>query len=145
MGTVRVWKSLVWGVAIAIANVIPLAIIVKLTSYGQGPASQAFAKLPLWVVFIVVVRAGVVEELFYRGYAISRLQRMGFGKFAACQIPLAIFAVGHWTGGIANILIALVAGGIMTAFYLWRRDLAANMSGHFLVDFVGNIVPELFS
>jgi len=30
-------------------------------------------------------------------------------------------------------------------FYLWWRDLVANMLGHFLVDFVANVLPRLFS
>jgi len=39
-----------------------------------------------------------------------------------------------------------VLGGILTAFYLWRRDLVANMFGHFfLLDFVANVLPALFS
>jgi membrane protease YdiL (CAAX protease family) len=139
IGTSRLWKSLLWGVLIAVANFIPLLAIVKMTGYGHGAASQAFAKLPVWVIFIVVVRAGIVEELFYRGYAIDRLQRIGLGKAAAIAIPLIIFSLGHWTGGASNILIAAVAGAIMTAFYLWRSDLVANMFGHFLVDFLGNL------
>jgi len=28
---------------------------------------------------------------------------------------------------------------------LWRRDLAANMIGHGLVDFGANVLPALFS
>jgi membrane protease YdiL (CAAX protease family) len=145
IGTSPLWKSLAWGVVIAIACVIPAAAIAHLTGYGQGAASQALAKLPLWVISIVVVRAGVVEELFFRGYAIERLQAVGLGRIAACVIPLAIFSIAHWTGGAANILIAFVLGGILTAFYLWRRDLVANMFGHFLVDFVANVLPALFS
>src|SRR5438094_9881627 len=47
--------------------------------------------------------------------------------------------------GAANILIALAAGIILTGFYLWRRDLVANMIGHGLVDFVANVLPKLFS
>jgi len=54
-------------------------------------------------------------------------------------IPLAIFGVAHWTGGWANILIALALGVILSVFYVWRRDLVANMIAHFLVDFIGNI------
>jgi len=27
----------------------------------------------------------------------------------------------------------------------WRRDLLANMIGHFLVDFIGVVVPRFFS
>lgn len=145
IGTSPVWKSLAWGVVIAVACIVPAAGIAMLSGYGHGAASQAFAKLPLWVVFIVVVRAGVVEELFYRGYAIERLQALGLGRIASCAIPLAIFGVAHWTGGAANILIALVLGGILTAFYQWRRDLVSNMFGHFLVDFAANVLPALFS
>jgi membrane protease YdiL (CAAX protease family) len=145
VGTLPLWKSLAWGVVIAVACIIPAAGLAVLTGYGQGAASKAFAKLPLWVISLVVVRAGVVEELFFRGYAIERLQMLGLGRIASSVIPLAIFSVGHWTGGAANILIAFVLGGILTGFYLWRRDLVANMFGHFLVDFVANVLPALFS
>ncbi|HET9366631.1 MAG TPA: CPBP family glutamic-type intramembrane protease [Candidatus Udaeobacter sp.] len=54
-------------------------------------------------------------------------------------IPLTIFGVAHWTGGWANILIALALGVILSVFYVWRRDLVANMIAYFLVDFIGNI------
>ncbi len=33
------------------------------------------------------------------------------------------FSFAHWSGGAANVLIALAAGAILTGFYLWRRDL----------------------
>jgi uncharacterized protein len=145
IGTSPPWKSLVWGFLIAIANTVPIVVIARWTGYGHSASALAFAKLPLWVIFIVVLRAGVVEELFYRGYAIDRLQRVGCRRITACTVSLSIFAVAHWTGGFVNIVIALVAGGIMTVFYLWRRDLLANTFGHFLVDFAGNILPALFS
>jgi len=54
-----------------------------------------------------------------------------------------VFSLGHYTGGSANVLIALVVGGILTAFYLWRRDLVANILAHTLVDFVANVLPRL--
>ena len=143
--TSPVWKSLAWGVAIAVTCAVPAVLIAKFTGYGHGPASQAFTRLPIWLIFIVVVRAGVVEELFYRGYPIDRLKRLGFGRIASWAIPLVIFGAAHWTGGAANIAIALVLGGILTAFYEWRRDLVSNMFGHFLVDFVSNVLPAMFS
>ena len=88
----------------------------------------------------IVFRAGVVEELFYRGYAIERIESLGLNRFLAVVIPLTIFGVAHWTGGWANILIALALGVILSVFYVWRRDLVANMIAHFLVDFTGNIL-----
>jgi membrane protease YdiL (CAAX protease family) len=48
-------------------------------------------------------------------------------------------------GGAANVLIAFAAGLILAGFYLWRPDLAANMIGHGLIDFVANVLPKLFS
>jgi uncharacterized protein len=145
LGTARWWKSILWGFIIAIVSAVAVVALAHLTGYGHGPGSAAFEKLPLWLITAIVFRAGVVEELFYRGYTIERLQMIGLGRFWSVAIPLVIFSLGHWSGGAANILIAFAAGLILTGFYLWRRDLAANMIGHGLVDFVANVLPKLFS
>ena len=145
LGTSRWWKSILWGLVIAVASAAAGGVLAALTGYGHGPGSAAFEKLPLWLITLIVLRAGVVEELFYRGYAIERLQAVGLKPAWAAGIPLVIFALGHWTGGAANILIALVLGAILSAFYLWRRDLVANMIGHGTVDFIANVLPNLFS
>jgi uncharacterized protein len=145
LGTARWWMSILWGLIIAVVSAAVVGSLVYLTGYGHGPGSAAFEKLPLWLITLIVLRAGVVEEFFYRGYAIERLRMIGLGRFWSITIPLVIFSLGHWSGGAANILIALAAGGILTGFYLWRRDLVANMIGHGFVDFVANVVPRLFS
>jgi CAAX protease family protein len=145
LGTARWWKSILWGFIIAIVSAVAVGALAYLTGYGNGPGSAAFEKLPLWLITAIVLRAGVVEELFYRGYAIERLRMIGLGRLWSVAIPLVIFSFGHWSGGAANILIAFAAGLILTGFYLWRRDLVANMIGHGLVDFVANVLPALFS
>src|SRR6266481_9172580 len=145
LGTARWWKSILWGFIIAIVSAMVVGALAHVTNYGHGPGSSAFEKLPLWLITAIVFRAGGVEELFYRGYAIERLRLIGLGRFWSVAIPLVIFSLGHWSGGAANILIAFAAGLILTGFYLWRRDLVANMIGHCLVDFVANVLPKLFS
>jgi uncharacterized protein len=145
LGASRWWKSILWGLVIAVVSGVVGGVLAALSGYGHGPGSAAFEKLPLWLITLIVLRAGVVEELFYRGYAIERLQAVGLKPVWAAGIPLIIFAVGHWTGGVANIVIALALGAILTGFYLWRRDLVANMIGHGLVDFAANVLPVLFS
>ena len=75
---------------------------------------------------------------------LKRLEALGLNRFWASIVPLLIFGVAHWTGGWANIVIALVLGAVLTLFYLWRRDLVANIFGHFLVDFISNVLPRLF-
>src|SRR5438046_9804163 len=92
-----------------------------------------------------VLRDRVCGELFLPGFWVGRVQggwvKAGWGGGNS----IFYFALGHWTGGAANILIALVLGAILSAFYLWRRDLVANMIGHGTVDFVANVLPNLFS
>ena len=41
--------------------------------------------------------------------------------------------------------MALVLGAILTAFNQWRQDLVSNMFGHFLVDFMANVLPAMLS
>ena len=94
-----------------------------LTGWRHGPGSAVSEKPPLWLITLIVFRAGIVEELFYPGYAIERLQMVGLGRFWSITISLVVFSFAHWSGGAANVLIALAAGAILTGFYLWRRDL----------------------
>jgi uncharacterized protein len=145
LGQTAWWKSILWSLPLTAACLLVAVVLIHVTGYGHGPGPEAFEKLPLWLVTLIVIRAGVVEELFYRGYAIERLQSLGLSRFWSAIIPLLVFSIGHWTGGWANILIALALGAILAGFYLWRRDLVANMIGHGLVDFVGNVLPRLFS
>ena len=145
IGTATWPKSLLWGLVLMVVCGLVGAGIAAITHYGHGDSAEAFGRLPVWLVSVICVRAGVAEELFFRGYAIERLEALGLNRFLAAAIPLVIFAVGHWTGGWANIVIALALGAILSAFYLWRRDLVANIIGHFLVDFVANVLPRLFS
>ena len=141
LGTSPWWKSLLWGLVIG-ALCFGIAIgLALLTHYGQG--TSYLDKLPVSVVTLIVLCAGIVEELFYRGYSIERLQAVGLSRPAAIALPLVIFSLAHWTGGWANVLIAFVTGAVLTVFYLWRKDLVANMIGHFLVDFIANVLPRL--
>lgn len=138
LGTSRWWKSILWGLVIAAFCGVVASVVGMLANLtGHGPGSAAFEKLPRWLFTLIVLRAGVVEELFYRGYAIERLQALGLGRFWSAAIPLVIFALAHWTGGWVGIVMTLALGAVLAVFYLWRRDLAANMIGHGLVDFIG--------
>lgn len=145
LGTARWPRSILWGFIIFVICMAVAVGLVAITGYTGGESGKKLDKLPLWLVTLIVSRAGVVEELCYRGYAIERLRTLGLPGWLAASIPLLIFGVGHWTGGWANIVIALALGGILAAVYLWRRDLVANMIGHFLVDFVANVLPRIFS
>jgi uncharacterized protein len=145
LGTARWSKSILWGLFLGVGCLLVAGGLIALTGFTGGEAGKALGQLPVWLISLIVLRAGVVEELCYRGYAIERLHALGLPRGLAAGVPLLIFGVGHWTGGWANIVIALVLGGILALFFIWRRDLVANMIGHWFVDFIGNVVPRFFS
>jgi membrane protease YdiL (CAAX protease family) len=136
-------KSILWGVLLTVICFLAAGAFVAVTHFNGGKNADALGKLPVWLITATVVRAGVIEELCYRGYTIERLHAAGLPRAVAAGIPLLIFGIGHWTGGWLNIGLALLLGAILALFYLWRRDLAANMIGHTLVDFIPNVLPKL--
>jgi membrane protease YdiL (CAAX protease family) len=148
LGTSRWSKSLGWGVVLTVGIIVVGSIpdvIAVLTHFQPNEFARQLTRLPFWLLTLTCVRAGVGEELFYRGYAIERLQALGLSRFWAAAIPILIFSVGHWTTGWQNVVTAFIIGSLLAGFYLWRRDLLANMIAHFLVDFIGVAVPRLFS
>jgi membrane protease YdiL (CAAX protease family) len=99
----------------------------------------------LLVVTVSMLRAGVAEEIFYRGFAIERLQSLTDSKLVAGLVPLTIFAASHYRQGLGGILAVFVLGGILTVFYMKFRDLTANITAHFFADFVLNVALPLVS
>lgn len=112
--------------------------------FGSAPGSREIS-MPLYVTLITVLRAGFVEELFYRGYAIDRLTRLSGSRALGVALPLIVFAGFHYRQGAGGVLIAGLMGAALTALYLWKRNLPATIAAHFLIDFVPNIVLPLLS
>jgi membrane protease YdiL (CAAX protease family) len=136
LGTSVWWKSALWGLVTMLLCGGATELLGMVTKAGVGQTSP-YDRLPPWLFILIIFRASIVEELFYRGYAIERLRALGAGRFASAAIPLFVFAGGHYSGAWPDVLQPLVLGCILTGFYLWRRDLAANILAHTLVDLVG--------
>jgi membrane protease YdiL (CAAX protease family) len=73
------------------------------------------------------------------------LQSLTGSEFFAGLVPLTIFALSHYRQGIGGILAVFVLGGILTAAYMKFRDISANITAHFLGDFVLNVGLPLVS
>ncbi len=144
-GNTALWVLIsLLGVAAALALAFGVIHLLNLPVAFESSDALAFGRLPRWVVLLVVMRAGFVEEFFYRGYAIERLEAISSSRFVSAGLPLLLFAVVHYRQGWAGILIALFTGAVLTAVYLKTRNLWINVTAHFLVDFIPNVLIPLF-
>jgi membrane protease YdiL (CAAX protease family) len=140
------WSSLASGFALAAVlmwGVAPLSLRVmttlRLGGFEAGLAS--FATLPLWLKVVAVLGGGVVEETLFRGFAVERLAEASGSYLLAGALTLAFFALLHlpmW--GWGPVLAFSISGAVLTAFYVWRQDLLANIVAHTIVDTMGLIV-----
>lgn len=142
LGPAPLWRSLAWGLACTALMAVGIGVafgVIRLLDLHQLPSGAQISP-SLWVTTLIVIRAGIAEEMLYRGYAITRLEALTGSRWVAALVPLALFAGFHYRLGAAGIIIALVLGAMLTGFFLWKRNLAANMFAHFLVDFVPNVL-----
>ena len=147
----RNWgKSILWGFVGLLICAAAFAILLFTFSkvgikFGQGAEANRYKNVSLWAISLMVLRAGIVEEICYRGYVIERLQKISRSAFVYFWSPLVLFGIFHYRQGIAGIIISFVVGGILAVLYLKRRDLKANIITHFLGDFIPNVIFPVLS
>lgn len=140
----RLGITLVWGFGLAVVCfAVLLLCLIGFSALGIRYGEGGSVAPSLTVALLTVLRAGISEEVFYRGFAIERMQEMFGSKWVAAGISLVIFAGFHYRQGLPGIFLAFVIGAVLTAFYLWKRNLLAAIFAHFIVDFVPNILLPL--
>lgn len=138
----RLGRSLAWGSGFGVVMlVVTVGLYLGLQAAGiaLGDGAERQFKPSLWTVALVMLRAGVVEEICFRGYAIERLKQLSGSTWLAALVPLLFFTLSHYRQGLGGMIAAGVLGALFTLFYLRRRDLVANITAHFLVDLVLNV------
>jgi uncharacterized protein len=103
--------------------------------------TQAMSKYPVWLKTMLVIRAGVIEETFFRAYAITRIKQLTNSNLLAYTIPLLVFAIGHFAyGNLNHIIGAFILGLVLTVYFVRSKNLPANIIGHSLYDALGFIL-----
>jgi len=141
LGNAALWG--LFGVVASIIGILACVAVAQVMGWKLGLQTPPAYEPPLWAMAITVLRAGVTEELFYRGYAQERLMAITGGRWYPILLTAVPFALFHYRQGPAGILIAGVASVILSAIYLKRRSLPAVMITHFSVDFIPNVALPL--
>jgi membrane protease YdiL (CAAX protease family) len=140
-------RSLGWGLALTVALAAGIAaclVTFQLVGAHYGSDGPRIA-VSMGATLLTMVRAGIAEEVFYRGFAIERIEALTGSRWLAALIPLACFVGGHYRQGWPGMVLVLMLGSILTAFYLWKRNLIAVILAHFLIDFIPNVLLPMIS
>ena len=128
------------------AGALAAYVVYGLLHQPQHADAQAAALVNGSVIYALclAVRAGVIEEIFFRGLAIEQLTILTGYRWLSAFLATVLFVVIHalhfdW---IQLIPIGAVAV-VLTGLYLWRRDLWANIIAHIAVDGAGLITLAL--
>jgi membrane protease YdiL (CAAX protease family) len=141
LGNAALWGLL--GVVLSIVGIVACVAVAQIMHWKLGLQTPPAYEPPLWAMAITVLRAGVTEELFYRGYAQERLMAITGSRWYPILLTAVPFALFHYRQGPAGILIAGVSSVILSVLYLKRRSLPAVMLTHFSVDFIPNVLLPL--
>ncbi|MEV8638992.1 CPBP family intramembrane glutamic endopeptidase [Streptosporangium sp. NPDC051023] len=113
-----------------------LVSVLLITALGGYSFSWAGRGLFSVVVSAVIVMAGtaVTEELMFRGLALQAVERLG-GSLVALAVTAGFFGVAHLFNPGASVwsslAIAIEAGVLLGAAFLWRRNLWFVSGLHF--------------
>ncbi len=142
------WKTFVFAAAAAILGVAGIVAIYAvlfpmLHLQANAHVMDKILHTPFWYRFFLVTRAATVEETLFRGYGIERLNELAGSRWVAGFVTWVAFTFAHLSGwGWAQLLVAGWGGLVLTALYLWRRDLISNMTAHWLTDAAGFLLPR---
>lgn len=129
---VAIGLGLVLFIVFGFANVV----IQKLGLELNQEIAKMISSKSIPVLFLLVLRAAVVEEVLYRAYAFERINELTKSKWVAGLVPLIMFMLVHLSWGIGHLLFVFIAGGLLTLMYISKRNLALNIIAHFTVDVI---------
>ena len=129
---VAIGLGFVLFIVFGISNVVIQAIGLELNQ----EVAQMIAGKSIPVLFLLVLRAAVVEEVLYRAYAFERINELTKSKWVAGLVPLIMFMLVHLSWGVGHLLFIFIAGGLLTLIYVSKRNLALNVIAHFTVDVI---------
>ena len=145
------WQSIGWGIALAVLNyavLFPagewLRHLTGLSGFSAG--MEEIMRFPIWYRMLAVAGAGIVEELLFRGFTVTRLAALTGRVWLAALLALVGFSVLHapfWGWGFA--VGGFFSGAAAMAFFAWRRDLLAMMVFHTITDAIGLVIAPEFS
>lgn len=123
-----------------------VALLLKMTGLLQKSVLiKWLLAMSLPLKLFAIVTAGVVEELYFRAYLMSRLQLYFKGPWPGIILSALLFGLVHaGFGTIVNILVPFYTGLLFGWYYLKYRNIKVLIICHFLIDLISLVLlPSL--
>jgi membrane protease YdiL (CAAX protease family) len=138
--------DLVAMVAAFFIAIIASSIVATLTEHASNlPNPGTMLAVPWTMRLALTLTAGICEETLLRGYALERLIGILKNPWLAGTIVVLVFGAGHIGryGFTPALLVPTVIGAVLTALYVWRRNLPICIIVHAAIDAVGLFLMPL--
>lgn len=137
------WGTLGWGLtAVALTFALMAGWFAVQSSLLGGRSATPevvgeITKLPFYRMLLICLSAGLVEELTFRFYAITRLHELTGSRWIASIVQLALFVGFHMPSFGAAMIVPVTLGAlVLLGLYWWCRDYWCNALAHFTIDFL---------
>lgn len=128
--------ALAASIVFAIGSTLVSLLLISLSGQPTPPLmTEKIKGFPIWLALWIVISSSICEELLYRGFLVERLGDLTGNIWIGGLITMVWFAAMHWPLGLTYILtIALPATVLITALYIWRRDLTVTIVAHLVMN-----------
>jgi len=91
---------------------------------------------PVWLLASHMLLVGIAEELFYRGYLITRLEELSGSTWLAVLVQALFFGSVHSYEGFTGMVVTALFGTIMGIAFTQARSIWPLVLAHGGLDFV---------
>ncbi len=88
------------------------------------------------VIWYFALTAGIVEELYYRGFLYKISQFYSHPNVIYLFISPLIFSLVHWESGLANVAATYVFGVILALVFIALKNIWPLIVGHVFTDYL---------
>ncbi|MDG5761277.1 type II CAAX endopeptidase family protein [Natronococcus sp. A-GB1] len=141
-----VWIGFVVGVICFFTIPVMIAVVgwVGLEPGWATNGSQELGIEALLFSLFIGITAGITEEITYRGYALEHIESLTNSVWFAGGVTAFIFIIIHYgSHDIGGLLVITPLTIILTAAYVWRRNILIPIIGHVFINGVGTVVAIL--
>lgn len=129
------------------AVAITLAVIRPALSGTNAEQLRQVVSAPFGLRAALVLTAGICEEILFRGYTLERLQLFTKNIWIAGLAGTILFTLAHAPryGFKPDLIGVFVISAILSAVYIWRRNVVGCIVLHWLIDGFGLLLVPTFA